>query len=168
MESGRRKSVFVEVGLGDEEKLRKDRSPAPTAVSVRKSPKLRLSRAVRFRMQDEIFGPEDEAHQKYKDDYDSEISSESDDDNDVMPNAQGSIIAAKLYRLGLLAGLLAIILPFLQMSTITPVGVSGGAIPRSAIEQQTNSQIGKREDSPTQVCRRWSGQCKFLLFYPLE
>ncbi|KAF2269161.1 kelch repeat protein-like protein [Lojkania enalia] len=158
MEPGRRKSVFLEVGLVDESIIRRERSPTPILVSD--PPKrIRPARIVRFRTREDIW--EQEA------DYESsewESTSDSDEMEDntsaavALPPSQHFNLYSKLYRIGLLALVLALALPVFQMDSISPVGVKGGAIPTHSIESSKRSPLRKREDTNTNICKRWSHQ----------
>jgi hypothetical protein len=153
----RRKSVFLEVGLVDEETLRKERNPAPALISNR-NPKKSRARAVRFRSKNDIFQEEGDA----SDEYDWESASDSDSDADAFEPTQmrTTLGQPRIYRLGFLAIILGLTLSMLQIGTVAPVGVKGGVIPRESIEFSDISQFGKREDTQTDVCTRWAGQCK--------
>jgi hypothetical protein len=75
----------------------------------------------------------------------------------VLPSQ--STMPLRLYRLGIFALVLAIMLPILSISPISRVGVRGGMIPRSTIEAQPErSVVVKRDDSPVDACKRWAGQ----------
>jgi hypothetical protein len=70
-----------------------------------------------------------------------------------------SMMPLRLYRLGVFAFVLAIMLPILSMNPISRLGVRGGTIPRSTIEAQPEqSLVVKREDTSTDACKRWAGQ----------
>lgn len=155
----RRKSVFMEVGLVDEEQIRRERSPAPSVVKHARPRQLRPARTVRFRSKDDVF--EDERATAQSDDS-WETDTESNED-DAFPQTQPrqNMLSQKLYRLGLFALILALMLPILQVSSMSPRGVRAGVIPQTSIEP-TLSQLGARQDSgsDTQVCKRWAGQCR--------
>ena len=68
-------------------------------------------------------------------------------------------VSAKLYRLALFSVALVLLLPLLQINPIACVGVRGGMIARATIEAEPErSMLTTRDDSQTQVCKRWSGQ----------
>ena len=152
--------MFLEIGLVDEEVMQRERSPAPTILKQPKAKHLRPARTVRFRSKNDIFGEQDaDAHEDEDDAW--ETDTESDED-DALPRIQSrhSAVSHKLYRLGMLALVLALMLPIVQISSATSIGVRGGAIPKASIEP-TVSRLETRQDS-TQVCRRWAGQCRLL------
>ncbi|KAF1963235.1 hypothetical protein CC80DRAFT_530146 [Byssothecium circinans] len=155
---GRRKSVFTEVGLVDDEVVRRERSPAPILLV---DPKPRRT-TVRFRSQNDVLdGREDRAREKMDhgsvDDWESASDSDSDIDRHVTPKIQSKSYT-KLYRLGLLALLLVLMLPVLQINTIVLGGVKGGVIPQDAIRSARRLELEKRDDSQVEVCKRWAGQ----------
>jgi hypothetical protein len=153
----RRKSVFLEVGLVDEETLRRERSPAPAMISNHNLNKPR-ARAVRFRSKNNIFQEGDDA----SDDDGWESASDSDSDEGDFDSTQmrTALGRPRIYRLGFLAVVLGLMMSVFQMGTVAPVGVKGGVIPRESIEYTDISQFEKREDTQTNVCTRWAGQCK--------
>ncbi|KAF2008508.1 kelch repeat protein-like protein [Aaosphaeria arxii CBS 175.79] len=150
--SGRRKSVFMEVGLVDEATIRRERSPAPTLNADHSPSSLRPSRFVRFQSSDNIVEEEEEVHGE-----DHDIDSEKDDDvqPDVVVAYPNNYGASRFYRVGILAIVLALMLPVLQTNPTSFMGVRGGVIPR---EQMERSSLMKREDTNTEVCKRWSHQ----------
>jgi hypothetical protein len=151
----------MEVGLVDEEQVRSERSPAPSVVNPVRPRHLRPARTVRFRSKNDVF--EDTRAIAQSDD-DWETDTESDED-DTFPRIRPrqTMVSPKLYRLGMFALLLALMLPILQVSSISPQGVRAGVIPQASIEP-TVAQLGARQDSGsgTDVCKRWAGQCKLL------
>lgn len=159
----RRKSVFMEVGLVDEDQVHTERSPVPTTLSSATSRHMRPARTVRFRSKNSVinFTEEDE----YTTDAE-EWETDADSENDEIVSAirpWQTVTLSKISRLGFMAFVLALLLPFIQLSSSSPVGVNGGAIPRNSIAFDSGDlQIERREDSDTNVCRRWSGQCRRL------
>ena len=151
--SGRRKSVFAEVGLVDEATIRTQRSPAPTSLSNPKRRLFRPSRIVRFRSRNEVFEESDEDAQSGSDSTD--YSTDSDMSSATQPRSNAG--PTMFYRAGLLALVLAIMLPILQINPTSLIGVKGGAIPRRSID----SVVVKREDTDTNICKRWAHQCKY-------
>lgn len=158
----RRKSVFLEVGLVDEEQARSERSPAPSIVKHATPRHLRPARTVRFRSKNDVF-EDNRATAQFDDDNDWETDTESDDD-DPFPRTQPrqNMVSQKVYRLGLFALILALMLPILHVSSLVPQGVRAGVIPQTSIEPRV-TQLSARQDSgsDTQVCKRWAGQCRF-------
>ncbi|KAF2007709.1 kelch repeat protein-like protein [Amniculicola lignicola CBS 123094] len=149
----RRKSVFMEVGLVDENILRRERNPAPILIQNSSPRRVRPSRTVRFRSKNDVF--------EVKDEKESEWESASDSDEEVLATinlhtTQNVMRYSRLYRLGLVTMVLALMLPLLQTNALFPLGVKGGVIPRETI----GSDLGvvKREDSNTDVCKRWAHQ----------
>ena len=69
-----------------------------------------------------------------------------------------SMMPLRLYRLGVFAFVLAIMLPIFSMNPISRFGVRGGTIPRSTIEAQAERSVVRREDTSTDACKRWAGQ----------
>ena len=153
----------MEVGLIDEATIKRERSPAPTLIPDPTPRRLRPARLVRFRSQAEIF------EEKVGKDVDSEWDSTSDGedaDHETLASArlhpdQHMIAYSKMYRLGLLAVILALLLPLLQLNPISVIGVKGGASPQRPANYVEGTKIVKREDTNTVICKRWSHQCKF-------
>lgn len=152
---GRRKSVFLEVGLIDQETLRRERNPAPALISDRNPKKLR-ARAVRFRSKNDIFREGDDASSE--DDWESASDSDSDEEISDSTHMHTTLGRPRIYRLAFLAVVLGLMLSICQIGTVAPVGVKGGVIPREYIEYSDSSQFAKREDTQTDVCTRWAGQ----------
>lgn len=154
-----RMSVFTEVGLVDEQKIQEERSPVRAHGETLK--RLRPVKVLRFRSQNDIL---DQREEKLDDDDDEwESVYDEDETNDSMPTmtapATQALMPTKLYRLGLLSLLLALMLPILQLNPLKHVGVRASAVPANSIEANTqHSVLMRREDSPTDACRRWSGQ----------
>ncbi|KAL1595223.1 hypothetical protein SLS60_009911 [Paraconiothyrium brasiliense] len=150
----RRKSVFMEVGLVDEEQVRSERSPAPSIAKHARPRHMRPARTVRFRSKDSILGLKDAIAQS---DNDWETDTDSDED-DTIPRIQPSqnMVSPKVYRLGMLTVLLALMLPILQITSMSPQGVRAGVIPQTSIEPTVSRLDGR--DSTTDVCKRWAGQ----------
>ncbi|KAF2639983.1 hypothetical protein P280DRAFT_24370 [Massarina eburnea CBS 473.64] len=154
---GQRKSVFAEVGLVDDAVVRRVRSPAPMMLSYPK-PWTRPARTVRFRSRNDIFDARAERDAEEVDDDDWESASVLDSDTDRQEIRFQASSYTKLYRLGLLAILFALMLPVLQIDLMIPVGVKGGMIPQDAIESVNKHGLERRDDTETQVCKRWAGQ----------
>lgn len=166
----RRKSVFVEVGLTDEETVRQDRAPAPVGI-LKTSPNVspRPVRNVRFRSRDNVIV--EQQSDKYDEDSDEEWM--SDDEVSDYELDDGTLATMQLrpnrhmktyqkgYRIGVMALLLALLLPILQSSTIHGLGVRARTIPSSLIESGPNSGLSRRQDTSTEVCKRWSHQSMF-------
>lgn len=152
---GRRRSIFTEVGLIDEDTARDARSPAPIMTTFKH---VRPARTVRFRSRNSIFGDQEKDDES---DWESVMDEDESDTRPITPTAlpAQSTMPLRFYRLGIFACVLAIMLPILSMSPMSRVGVRGDTIPRSTIEAQPErSMVVKRDNSPTEACKRWAGQ----------
>jgi hypothetical protein len=151
-------SIFTEVGLVDEDRIREERSAIRTHGET--LTRLRPAKMLRFRSRNDIFNDRGEKMEDDEDDWESVC--DEDDANDSLPAittapAQ-SFMPTKLYRLGLFSVLLALMLPIIQLNPLKHVGVRGGAIPTNSIQASAElSTLLRREDSPTDACRRFSG-----------
>ncbi|KAF2687734.1 hypothetical protein K458DRAFT_294300 [Lentithecium fluviatile CBS 122367] len=152
---GRRKSIFLEVGLVDEDTLWRERSPAPALISDRNPKKPRV-RAVRFQSENNIFREMED--QPDEDDWESASDSDSNMDPFEPTQLRSTLARPRVYRFGFLAVVLGLMLSVFQIGTVAPMGVKGGVIPQRSIEYVGNSRLTKREDTQTDVCTRWSGQ----------
>ncbi|KAJ4375169.1 hypothetical protein N0V83_002253 [Neocucurbitaria cava] len=158
-DNGRRMSVFTEVGLVDEERIRDERSPVRTHGDSLK--RLRPAKMLRFRSRNDVIN----ANGEKEDGDESDWESVCDEDTKMEPTSTPTVLPAqytmstKLYRLGLFSIVLALLLPIFQLNPLARVGVRGGAIPRATIQAvPEDSLLVKRDDSPTDACKRWSGQ----------
>lgn len=92
----------------------------------------------------------------------SEWESVDEEDEVTRPNSRASAYAlsnSRLYRAGFFAIVLALMLPIIQMVSFAPLRVYGSTIPRASITAiAERSTLVDRADSPTDVCKRWSGQ----------
>lgn len=152
---GRKRSIFTEVGLVDEDTMRDVRSPAPLTTTFKH---LRPARTVRFRSRNSIFG---ETEKNDESDWESVMDEDEADAQHIAPTTlpTSSAMPLRFYRLGIFAFVLAIMLPILSMNPIARVGVRGGTIPRSTIEAQPErGVVVKREDTQVNACKRWAGQ----------
>ena len=124
--------------------------------------RLRPVKMLRFKSRNDIFNENGERQADDEDDWESVC--DDDEANESLPSPATTVATpyfapTKLYRLGLLSLLLALMLPIVQLNPLQHIGVRGGAIPTNSIQANTErSMIVKREDSPTDACRRWSGQ----------
>ncbi|KAF2996412.1 hypothetical protein E8E13_002203 [Curvularia kusanoi] len=155
---GRRRSIFTEVGLIDEHTITTKRSPAPILVTGQALRQQRPSRTVRFRSRNSVFGGKD-AFEEVNDESDWE--SVEEEDGASQQATTGSITYtipnSKLYRAGLFAIVLALMLPVIQMISIAPFSANASSIPRGSITSVAErSTLMERADSPTDVCKRWS------------
>jgi hypothetical protein len=156
---GRRMSIFTEVGLVDENKMMEERSPVPTHGNSLRT--MRPAKMLRFRSRNDIFNADGERLADDEDDWESVC--DEDEANESVSRMTAatsqSFLPTKLYRLGLFSVLLALMLPIIQLNPLKHVGVRGGAIPTNLIQASAeHSMLVRREDSPTDACRRWSGQ----------
>lgn len=157
----RRKSVFAEVGLVDEDTVRRERSPAPALVTDASRTRRRPARAVRFLSKESILGRNlvEETDGSNTDD-----DSAWETDDELKESGWGSLGIFKtqaqknnnsmLLRAGLFALALVLMLPALQMSPLAAIGVRAGVIPTESIE------MVKREDTNPNICKRWAHQCR--------
>jgi len=154
---GCRRSIFTEVGLIDKHTINTKRSPAPILVTGQASRQQRPSRTVRFRSKNSIFGGEDRA--EHVDDESDWESVEDEDEASQQITTPYTVSNSKLYRAGLFAVVLALMLPILQMISIAPFSVNASSIPQGSITSMAErSTLVQRADSQTEVCKRWSGQ----------
>jgi hypothetical protein len=157
--SGRRRSIFTEVGLIDEHTIHTKRSPAPILVTEHALRQQRPSRTVRFRSRNSVFGEENGI-----DEVNDESDWESVDEDEITRPTSSSLsthtmTSSRLYRAGFFAVVLALMLPIIQMISIAPLSVYGSSIPRASITSVAErSTLLERADSSTDVCKRWSGQ----------
>jgi hypothetical protein len=154
---GYRRSIFTEVGLIDKHTINTKRSPAPILVTGQPLRQQRPSRTVRFRSKNSIFGGEDGFEEV---DDESDWESVEDEDEASQPiTTPYTVSNSKLYRAGLFAVVLALMLPILQMISIAPFSVNASSIPQGSISSLAErSTLVQRADSQTEVCKRWSGQ----------
>jgi hypothetical protein len=150
-------SIFTEVGLVDEDRIREERSAVRTHGET--LARLRPAKMLRFRSRNDVFNDRGEKLADDEDDWESVC--DEDDATDSLPAiavpAQ-SFLPTKLYRLGLFSVLLALMLPIMQLNPLKQFGVRGGAIPTNSIEAYAErSMLVTRDDSPTDACRRYSG-----------
>ncbi|KAF1930388.1 uncharacterized protein M421DRAFT_58337 [Didymella exigua CBS 183.55] len=158
--SGRRRSIFTEVGLVDEHTIRTKRSPAPILVTEQAFRRQRPSRTVRFRSRNSVFG-EREGIDEADDESDWESVDEEDEISRPSSTSPSSYAMSnsKLYRAGFFAIVLALMLPIIQMISIAPLGVYGSSVPLGSITSVAErSTLVERADAQTDVCKRWSGQ----------
>ncbi len=157
--SGRRMSIFTEVGLIDEETIQQERSPIPSHGQSLK--KLRPAQMLRFRSLNDVINRENDDGE-HESDWESIYDEEEDASIPLSPKpvVPGQYaISPKFYRLALFSVALALLLPLLQLNPLTRVGVRGGHIPRATIQAQSEHEIlSKRDNSPVDVCKRFSGQ----------
>ena len=151
-------SIFTEVGLLNEDKIQQERSPIPTHGHSLK--KLRPAQMLRFRSRNDVINAENEHV-----DHDSDWESIYDQDEAYTPLSPQPVLpvqytlSTKLYRLAMFSVALALLLPLLQLNPMTRIGVRGVHIPRATIQAESeHAMLSKRNNSATQVCKRFSGQ----------
>lgn len=150
---GRRRSIFTEVGLVDEVAMRRQRSPAP-AIPDPSAKRLRPARTVRFRSKNDIFEGREEESSEWE-----PVSDSEDPDYDSLSSMKlrsnrPTFPGSRMYRACLLVVVLALLVPMLNTSPIQ--GRRDGVAPLQTIDPN----VAKREDTNTQVCKRWGHQCK--------
>jgi hypothetical protein len=151
----RRKSVFTEIGLDEIDGPIKDRPVE----------RPRKPRKVRFRSKLDIHEPQviDE------EDWASEEDELEDEKHFPVPTVMATTTSASPFpsmpRIFLFVFMLAFMLPTLHNSPlfgkgITPIGVKGGMLKNPQVKPQTTveGRQQKRDDSPTDICKRWSQQ----------
>lgn len=150
----RRKSIFTEVGLVDDACMRRERSPAPRSILGAGQKRLRPARTVRFRSQHDILGKEE--NDRSTDD--SELEELDDGEAPAVTNpyiSEPTFANSRMYRTTLFAMLLVLMLPILQTKPLSSIGAKARVIPRDGIDPY----LTKREDTDTQICKRWGHQC---------
>ncbi|KAF2753639.1 hypothetical protein EJ05DRAFT_541666 [Pseudovirgaria hyperparasitica] len=145
-----RLSVFREVGLDDE-----DDTTLFTSLPLQR-PQLR----VRFRSHNSIINPNGEDNADDSDDWESidhvegdDFDCQSDEDVDVITVQSRASLP---YRLTLLALFVAIALPIVQSAPYLVSARDSLWRPWTTVNPSNNLQ--RREDSPTNICKRWSHQ----------
>ncbi|KAF2739574.1 kelch repeat protein-like protein [Polyplosphaeria fusca] len=165
---GRRKSIFVEVGLVDEDTGRRERSPAWILIPDSTPKPLRPVRSVRFRSHADIFEDDGDDIANGNDEWESTSDDDDDDNEDTtrptiqLQTSQNVNLYAKVYKLGMLALLMALMLPLIHTNPLAPVGVKGGVIPEQRLETTKTLPVIRREDTDTNVCKRWSHQAAIV------
>lgn len=164
MEGQRRKSIFHEVGLSEDEPVHRVKE----AIS-----KVRPTQKLRFRSTDDVFEFSTPEH-------DGNVTSDtnwSDIGSRVRPRARPTPVLvdtqsplpqqsySMMYRFGALAFVLATVVPLLQGTplfkggSLPIVGVNGGVIRRDTGPFIEESLV-RRDTSPTTWCFKWGQQCK--------
>ncbi|KAF2743865.1 hypothetical protein M011DRAFT_461326 [Sporormia fimetaria CBS 119925] len=149
----RRKSVFTEVGLVDEATARNERCPPPSLTSQDPSGRPRRVKSVRFRSQDSVLSGRVGKDKRPSND----LSGDSTQDmGNTKRNMTIPVHPAKLLKLGLLLVALVFTLhvPRFPTSLFSSMGAKARALPVDAVD----ASIIKREDTNTQVCKRWAHQ----------
>jgi hypothetical protein len=162
-----RVSAFREVGLFDDDNTLTVPPPKPATKSLPKRPSV-----VRFRSDASII-PSQELDSEWED-VDSDEESEGFTDGFPKRLNRPSWMSSKIGRLGILTYLLALSLPVFQSTSFfgspghTILGAKGGVIrehPRDdGFKAAEVGLLRARDNSPTDVCKRWSHQseCSFL------
>lgn len=154
----RRHSAFMEVGLVDEATFVAERRNPTPILTPNPSPKrTRPTLKVRFRSQADIF-----EERKIEDEWE-DMEGEEDVYVELSTPLSVGKTYQRVYRLGIFAFVLALLLPILQgnLGSRIPLGVWGSAIPRADVGVVENRLVG-RANSPTSYCKRWSHQSELL------
>jgi hypothetical protein len=169
----------MEAGLVDEETFRRQ-ATAPILIPNLSPKRVRPVHRVRFRSKTDIFEEEEKSEDEWEDvdDTASDHSMAEDDGTlSTMTLCLNTHIRtySRLYRLGILAFLLAVTLPLLQSNPVvgnnghTLFGVRGGVIPSTPAEYMEEvAEFLRRGDTPTDVCTRWSHQSMSILFQSIR
>lgn len=155
--ASRRMSIFAEVGLLGEEQIREERRPIQTHGQSLK--RMRPAQMLRFRSRHDII------NESKEEDHESDWESVCDqDDADVSISPKPIVPASyamstKLYRLSLFSVILALLLPLLQLNPMARFGVRADTVSTASIQAEPeHSLLLARDNSPTDACKRWSGQ----------
>ena len=169
----------MEVGLVDEEIFRRQ-AIMPILMPNPSPRRVRPVQRVRFRSKADIFEEEKKSEDEWEDvnDTDPDDSTAEDDGTlsttTLRPNTHTRTYS-RLYRLGILAFLLAVTLPLLRNNPVvgdnghTLFGARGGVIhsaPANYMEE--DEELLRRGDTPTDVCTRWSHQSMSILFQSIR
>jgi len=169
----------MEVGLVNEETFRRQ-ATTPILIPNLSPKRVRPVHHVRFRSKTDIFEEEEKSESEWGDvdDTNSDHSTAEDDGTlstmALRPNTHIRTYS-RLYRLGILAFLLAVTLPLLQNNPVvgdnghTLFGARGGAVPSTPVEYMEEvAEFLRRGDTPTDVCTRWSHQSMSILFQSIR
>ena len=169
----------MEVGLVDEETFRRQ-ATTPILIPNPLPKRMRPVHCVRFRSKTDIFEEEEKSEDEWEDvdDTDSDHSTAEDDGTlsimTLRPNTHTRTYS-RLNRLGILAFLLAITLPLLQNNLIvgrnghTLFGARGSVISSTPADYlEEDAELLRRDDTPTDVCTRWSHQSMSILFQSIR
>ena len=170
----------MEVGLVDEEIFRRRQATMPILIPNPSPKRVRPVQRVRFRSKTDIFEEEKKSEDEWEDvdDTDSGDLTAKDDGTlstmTLRPNTHTRTYS-RLYRLGILAFLLAVTLPLLQNNPVvgdnghTLFGARGGIIPSTPADcMEEDEELLRRGDTPTDVCPRWSHQSMSILFQSIR
>ena len=169
----------MEVGLVDEETFRRQ-ATTPILIPNPSPKRVRPVQRVRFRSKTDIFEEEEKSGDEWEDvsDNDSDDSTAEDDwplsTMTLHPNTHTRTYS-RLYRLGMLAFLLAVTLPLLQNSPVvgdnghTLFGARGSVMSSNPADyMEEDAELLRRDDTPTDVCTRWSHQSMSILFQSIR
>ena len=169
----------MEVGLVDEEIFRRQ-ATMPILMPNPSPKRVRPVQRVRFRSKTDIFEEEKKSEDEWEDVYDADSGdSTAEDDGTLLtmtlrPNTYTRTYS-RLYRLGILAFLLAVTLPLLQNNPVvgdnghTLFGARGGVIPSTPADyMEEDEELLRRGDTPTDICTRWSHQSMSILFQSIR
>lgn len=170
----------MEVGLVDEEIFRRRQATMPILMPNPSPKRVRPVQRVRFRSKTDIFEEEKKSEDEWEDvdDTDSDDSTAEDDGTlsttTLRPNTHTRTYS-RLYRLGILAFLLAVTLPLLQNNPVVGdnghilFGARGGVIPSTPADyMEEDEKLLRRGDTPTDICTRWSHQSMSILFQSIR
>jgi len=165
----------MEVGLVNGETFRRQ-ATTPILIPNLSPKRVRPVHCVRFRSKTDIFEEEEKSKDEWEDvDHTDSDRSMAEDDGTLStmtlrPNTHLRTYS-RLYRLGILAFLLAVTLPLLQNNPVvggnghTLFGARGGVIPSTPVEYMEEvAEFLRRGDTPTDICARWSHQSMSILF----
>lgn len=150
----RRKSAFHEVGLFEDFAL-----PAPRP----KRPRL----SVRFRTKESIINDGDDDDDEWEECDDSEAIEDPEEfEGSVVPPTEPVLQQSRvtsIQRLSVLVLMLAIAIPLAQFTSfvgrshLPPLMATGIAFSQGSVDRR-DGYLGRRQNSPTDVCKRWSQQ----------
>lgn len=166
--SGRRKSIFQEIGLDDfESDTPVHRSPSISRSSGRKRP----SPSVRFRSKDDVRVVErlEDEHlsgEKYESTRQPLAARATPPPPLAYSQSPLPGRTSIMYRFGAVLLLVCAAFPFLNTplsgrASLPLQPVSGGPIPEDAASHGS-VVLDRRADSPTDVCFRWAQQCRLV------
>jgi hypothetical protein len=154
----RRKSAFLETGLFDND----CQPPLPSRKSTRPALK------VRFRSKNDIFEHTSE-DDLWEDSGDSDAESQTHVMTPLVVSQSGpTSMSSLIRRLSLVALVLATVIPIAQLSPFAggerPILGATGVPVAEQPEPIFDEVLSKRDDSPTDYCKRWSQQSTSILF----
>jgi len=174
----------MEVGLVDEETFRRQ-ATTPVLMPNPSLKRVRPVQRVRFRSKTDIFEEEEKSEDEWEDVDDTDSDDTDSDDSTAEHDGTLSTMTlrpntharthSRLYRLGILAFLLAVTLPLLQNNPVmggnghTLFGARGGVISSTPADyMEEDAELLRRGDTPTDICTRWSHQSMSILFQSIR